>query len=67
MEKTERTTKLIFNAGVARRLVRDYGCTICDLKPSRENNDKTIFVFTKDDKFDAAMEAVTRSIREEKE
>ena len=40
------------------------GCTICDLKPSKENpKDKTVFVFVKDEKFDAAMSEIDEQIK----
>lgn len=59
----QRTTKLIFSPGVARHLLK-MGCTICDLKPSKENpKDKTIFVFVKDEKFDAAMAEIDGQIK----
>lgn len=55
--------KLIFNAGIARHLLK-MGCTICDLKPSKENpKDKTVFVFVKDEKFDAAMSEIDEQIK----
>ena len=47
--KTEKACKLIFNAGTARSLLRA-GCTMIDIKQSRENADKTIFVFKVDEK-----------------
>lgn len=40
------------------------GCTICDLKPSKENpKDKTVFVFVKDEKFYAAMAEIDGQIK----
>lgn len=59
----QKTTKLIFSPGVARHLLK-MGCTICDLKPSKENpKDKTVFVFVKDEKFDAAMSEIDEQIK----
>lgn len=59
----QKTTKLIFNPGIARHLLK-MGCTICDLKPSKENpKDKTVFVFVKDEKFDAALSEIDEQIK----
>lgn len=63
----DKKTKLVFNSGVARQLVRDYECTICDLKPNRDNHEKTVFVFKKDAKFDSAMAEITKAIKEKHE
>lgn len=55
--------KLVFNAGIARHLLK-MGCTICDLKPSKENpKDKTVFVFVKDEKFNEAMSEINGQIK----
>ena len=62
-----KTSKIIFNAKISRQLVRDYGCTIIDLKPDRNNKDKTLCVFKVDDKFKAAMEEITNAIKEKKD
>ena len=42
MEDIKKNFKLVFNPGCARRLLRA-GCTIADIKQSKENPDKTIF------------------------
>ena len=63
MEKKD--TKLIFNCGVCRKLLK-YGCQIVDVKPDHENRDKTVFVFKKDAVFDEAMERITKTINENK-
>lgn len=46
--------KIVFNAGFARKLLRA-GCTIADVKKSKENPDKTIFVFKRDEIFEKAF------------
>lgn len=62
----QKSTKLIFNPGCARRLLK-MGCTICDIKPSKENpKDKAVFVFVKDAKFDAAIAEIDQQIKETK-
>lgn len=57
----EKACKLVFNAGCARALLRA-GCTICDIKQSRENSDRSIFVFKNDDIFKAEFERINREI-----
>ena len=57
----EKSCKLVFNAGCARALLRA-GCTICDIKQSRENPDRSIFVFKNDDHFKAEFERINREI-----
>ena len=53
--------KLIFNAGTARSLLRS-GCTIVDIKQSRENADKTIFAFKNDEHFRKEFERINKEI-----
>lgn len=60
-KKIEKTAKLIFNAGTARSLLRA-GCEMIDIKQSRENADKTIFVFKVDEKFKAEFERINKEI-----
>ena len=64
-KKIEKTAKLIFNAGTARSLLRA-GCEIIDIKQSRENADKTIFVFKVDEKFKSEFERINKEIAESK-
>ena len=59
--KTEKTCKLIFNAGTARSLLRS-GCVIADIKQSRENPDKTIFAFVNDEHFKIEFERINKEI-----
>ena len=57
--------KLIFNAGTARSLLRS-GCVIADIKQSRENADKSVFVFKADEHFWAEFERINQEITESK-
>ena len=53
MEKTKdikKEFKLVFNAGIARRLIR-MGVPVADIKQDRDNADKTVFVFKNDANF----------------
>lgn len=61
----EKNSKIVFNPGVARRLLKS-GCQIIDIKKSRENPVASLFVFLKDEKFDAAMAEITAAIQEKK-
>lgn len=58
---TNKDAKLIFNAGTARSLLRA-NCQIIDIKQSRENADKTIFVFKIDEKFKTEFERINKEI-----
>ena len=60
-KKIEKTAKLIFNAGTARSLLRA-GCEMIDIKQSRENADKTIFVFKVDEKVKSEFERINKEI-----
>lgn len=53
--------KLVFNMGLSRALLRA-GCTVVDLKASRENPDKTIAVFRNDSLFQTEFERLNREI-----
>ena len=55
MENKKKECKLVFNMGLSRALLRA-GCTIVDLKASRENPDKTIAVFKNDELFQAELD-----------
>lgn len=61
MENQKKECKLVFNMGLSRALLRA-GCTIVDLKASRENPDKTIAVFKNDEKFQAEFERLNKEI-----
>lgn len=57
--------KLIFNAGVARKLLK-MNCQIVDIKADHENKDKTVFVFEKTDKFESAFAQINEEIKKSK-
>lgn len=61
MENKKKECKLVFNAGCARALLKA-GCVICDIKQSRENADKTIFVFKNDELFQREFERLNKEI-----
>lgn len=59
--KQMKEAQLVFNMGVARRLIRR-NCTVVDLKPDRENPDKTIVVFKNDEHFRAEFAKINEEI-----
>lgn len=65
MENRKKETKLVFNYGVTRKLLAA-GCTICDIKPDRENQvtgkDRCIHVFKNDEIFQAEFEKINKEI-----
>lgn len=61
----KKEARLVFNPGCARALLRA-GCTICDIKQSRENADKSIFVFKNDEIFEREFSRINREIAESK-
>ena len=65
MENKKKECKLVFNMGLSRALLRA-GCTIVDLKASRENPDKTIAVFKNDEIFQREFERLNKEIAESK-
>lgn len=65
MENKKKEAKLVFNAGVARKLLKT-GCVIVDIKQSRENPDKTVFAFKNDDKFKEEFEKINKELAEVK-
>ena len=66
MEKTKdikKEFKLVFNAGIARRLIR-MGVPVADIKQDRDNADKTVFVFKNDANCREAFENINKEIAE---
>ena len=66
MDNMKKEFKLVFNAGVARRLLR-MGINIADIKSDRANPDKTVFVFKRTPEFEAAFEQMNKEIAEAKD
>lgn len=62
----EKKAKLVFNAGVARKLLKA-GCHIIDVKADRDNKDKTVFVFERDDAFENAFAEINEELKKVKE
>ena len=65
MENIKKEFKLVFNAGVARRLLK-IGVNIADIKSDRTNPDKTVFVFKRTPEFEEAFAQINKEIAETK-
>ena len=64
MEDIKKNFKLVFNPGCARHLLRA-GCIMADIKQSKENPDKTIFVFKRDETFEAAFAELNDGLKKQ--
>ena len=65
MENIKKEYKLVFNAGVARQLIR-MGLVVADIKKDRDNPDKTVFVFKRTPEFETAFAQINKEIAETK-
>lgn len=65
-EKDTRKSRLIFDARIARKLLKD-GFVVIDIKPNRENTDKSIFVFENTEEFKQALTQIMSDIKAKKE
>ena len=65
MDNIKKEYKLVFNAGVSRRLLK-MGIPIADIKSDRSNPDKTVFVFKRTDEFETAFAQINKEIAEAK-
>lgn len=65
-EKDMRKSRLIFDARIARKLLKT-GFVVIDIKPNRENTDKSIFVFENTDEFKQALAQIMEEIKAKKE
>lgn len=61
MENLKKDYKLIFNAGLTRRLLKA-GAVIADVKADKNNPDKTIFVFKRDEVFEKAFAEINAEL-----
>ena len=58
----EKKAKLIFNMGVVRSLLKK-GAKVIDVKPDRDNHDKTIVVFEHDEVFEKAFSELNEELK----
>ena len=61
-----RKSRLIFDARMARKLLK-MGFVVIDIKPNRENTDKSIFVFENTEEFKQALAQIVNEIKAKKE
>ena len=62
MEDIRKEFKLVFNAGVAKRLL-ERNVPIYSLKPDKNNRDKTVFVFKRTPEFEVAFAQINEEIK----
>ena len=65
MYNKKKEYRLVFNAGVARHLIR-LGMRVEDIKADKTNPDKTVFVFKNDEDFQREFEKINKEIAEAK-
>lgn len=58
----EKQYKIIFNAGVARNLLKR-DCPIADIKADKNNPDKTLFIFEKTSKFEEEFSKLNEELK----
>ena len=61
----EEKGKCVFAAPIARELIHR-GYTVIDIKPNRDNHDKTVFVFRTNDSFYSDFEEIRAAYSEKK-
>lgn len=66
MENKNVKSKLVFDPRVARKCIHA-GCKVCDIKPNRENPDKTIIVFEVDQDFERIYTEITEEFKKKDE
>ena len=66
IKNENKTSKLIFDAKIARQLLK-MGFFVIDIKPNRENTDKSIFVFENTEKFQQALAQIMEEVKAKKE
>jgi tellurite resistance protein len=65
-EKDTRKSRLIFDAKIARKLLKQ-GFVVIDIKPNRENTEKSIFVFENTEEFKIALIKIIEELKAKKE
>lgn len=63
----EKQYKLVFNSGVARKMIRDYNLHVADIKADKNNKDKTVFVFERTSDFEKAFSEINSQIKSTKD
>ena len=66
IEKDTRKSRLIFDAKIARKLLKQ-NFVVIDIKPNRENTDKSVFVFENTEEFKNALALIMDEIKAKQE
>ena len=66
IEKDTRKSRLIFDAKIARKLLKQ-NFVVIDIKPNRENTDKSVFVFENTDEFKNTLALIMDEIKAKQE
>ena len=66
VKKDNRESRLVFDAKIARKLLKR-GFFVIDIKPNRENQEKSIFVFENNESFQKAFSEIMDEIKAKKE
>lgn len=66
VEKDTRKSRLIFDAKIARKLLKQ-NFVVIDIKPNRENTDKSVFVFENTEEFKNALALIMEEIKAKQE
>lgn len=66
IEKDTRKSRLVFDAKIARKLLKQ-NFVVIDIKPNRENTDKSVFVFENTDEFKNALALIMDEIKAKQE
>lgn len=62
METKNVKSKLCFDPRIARKCIHA-GCKVCDIKPYRDNPERTIIVFEVDELFEKTYAALTEEFK----
>ena len=66
IEKDTRKSRLIFDAKIARKILKQ-NFVVIDIKPNRENTDKSVFVFENTEEFKNALAVIMDEIKAKQE
>lgn len=66
IKKDTRKSRLIFDAKIARKLLK-MGFVVIDIKPNRENKEKSVFAFENTEEFKQSLTQIMDEIKAKKE
>lgn len=62
IDNNKKKSRLVFDAKIARKMCKN-GFPIVDIKPYRDNPDKTVFVFDNTEEFQAALNEIMEEMK----